>query len=1269
MPQFYLSPSRIARYFYHECERYLRYHATPRDRKKTDGVPDIKWDTSPVRAAILEGGFTWEREIIEKRLKDRVRIAQGKGKVHERAYDISETLKVLPELRPGEAIYQPTLQVPDMFLERYGISPELCEFPPCRPDLVQLMPNIGEPSLKVIDIKASTHLKISHRIQVATYALMLRDVGSANGLKLPLDLGSGGIWLYGGAEPEWFDMRFSILTIEEFFREKLKRILSVPVDELAWHLFFRCEWCEFFAHCKEEAESRRSISLIPYLSIGGRTYLREAPWDSAGSINTLDELERFLEGEGSDVCLDACGSLRAKGDRLRNAVAALKNGEVLCHGGFTLSLPVMENVAVFITVQEDPVTGKVYAAGFRRFKGKEVFGDAVHEEIFIAKNPDDCDRVRKDFLTALFRELSVLHKYNSGKEEWAHKKSMQAYVFDSYELALFSRLLKESLADPGLSEIAVQLLFHFQDTTLAEADEHPDIEVPFPIIVITGVIRQLLALPVPLSLRLPDVLKVLGSSKFDYKLEPSSMFWFELSNVLKSDPIFLVWTKGRMDALDWIRKEISRRLQAAGYVLDGLRERVQPCLFAWPLKFAFSDPLNFSSRELSRLAFIARYESLLSALEIRMQRGLPWPERIQEGISIPVRKEDFDSWKVLSELDSSFVEDAGEFFTFILVPAGEQGERDQMGYDDYRYRKAFYSPANDNIRLARIYRHQVDPQTGNVTHLSLELKEKKSHSRLGRGYEAVIHPRFTDANVDRIIERLYQIDRSPNNEFLSLIRQPRVFARGKSYFHDIAMRSLKAAEASAGFTRSQTSAFNHVLKRRLSLVWGPPGTGKTHFLAKAILSMAKASLDSGKALRIAVTAFTHAAIENLLVEIREHAALFGLDGELDIFKLKYIATSRAQDLAAISEKEVWSIGDGVCVIGGTIYSFYKTGIIGDFPMLVVDEASQMKFGELAMAWGVLAPGGSLVLAGDDLQLPPIMKGAYPEAEDGLPGMHNSIFAYLRARDDQVDSYTRQLTENWRMNNTLSEFPAETLYGQDYQPANENIGSQRISFRDKAVRDLSREERGLCEWIVEPEYPMTLCVLEGIRATVENRAEAELVAMLAKYLREKLINPETGSVYPDSEKGDGEFWRKGLFIVSPHHAQIRAIRRELSTIRRWRGPSFVDTVDKMQGQQSHCVIVSYGVSDVETALGEAEFIYSLNRINVSVSRARSKCIVFLPRPLLEPSFDVLQNQNAVKGLEHMHALLDFCSRRGEEREISLDLLKDGNGGVLTALRAK
>jgi len=203
----------------------------------------------------------------------------------------------------------------------------------------------------------------------------------------------------------------------------------------------------------------------------------------------------------------------------------------------------------------------------------------------------------------------------------------------------------------------------------------------------------------------------------------------------------------------------------------------------------------------------------------------------------------------------------------------------------------------------------------------------------------------------------------------------------------------------------------------------------------------------------------------------------------------------------------------------------------------------------------------------------------------------------------------------------------------------------------------------------PAYPLVLCVLENVQTTIENLVEAALVAEIARELRERLIAPGSGEPYPATEEGDYRFWLHGLFIVSPHHAQIGAIRTLLAGERDWRSPPFVDTVDKMQGQEAEAVIVSYGVSDVETALGEAEFIYSRNRLNVSLTRSRAKCMVFLPRPLLEPPLGLVQSEKAAAGLRHMLDLQEFCRTHGEERTFDLGWM-DGAAGVrLTVLRAR
>jgi hypothetical protein len=135
------------------------------------------------------------------------------------------------------------------------------------------------------------------------------------------------------------------------------------------------------------------------------------------------------------------------------------------------------------------------------------------------------------------------------------------------------------------------------------------------------------------------------------------------------------------------------------------------------------------------------------------------------------------------------------------------------------------------------------------------------------------------------------------------------------------------------------------------------------------------------------------------------------------------------------------------------------------------------------------------------------------------------------------------------------------------------------------------------------------------------------------LRDRLANGN-GALHKDDE----EFFRSGLFVVSPHRAQNRAIRRKLRALRGWSARPFVDTVEKMQGQEAEVVIVSYGVADPEFAVQEAEFIYSLNRLNVAITRARTKTIVCLPAPLLQGSPTVLEVPEAAAGLAYVRDLI-------------------------------
>ena len=230
-----------------------------------------------------------------------------------------------------------------------------------------------------------------------------------------------------------------------------------------------------------------------------------------------------------------------------------------------------------------------------------------------------------------------------------------------------------------------------------------------------------------------------------------------------------------------------------------------------------------------------------------------------------------------------------------------------------------------------------------------------------------------------------------------------------------------------------------------------------------------------------------------------------------------------------------------------------------------------------------------------------------------------------------------------MNSTLTQFSREELYTmtqkdddgqlQSYTPATETVANQRIQILPQTDE--------LLQFILDPEHPMVLCIFEDTECVQENPYEAHLCTTITNAIRTSLLHPE--HPYPTTEEGDSTFWKDGLFIVSPHHVQIREIQRQLKESREWLSKPFVDTVDKMQGQQSEVVLISYGVSDIEKAENEAEFIYNRNRLNVSITRAKSKSIVMLSRQLLTGSAQLLDSEEASLGLLYMQKLETWCQQ--------------------------
>lgn len=1251
----YISPSRLARFYFHECPRYLRYSSVAATARAAEGIPKPPYDESPVTQAILEGGYLWEEEVVGRLLKGRVAVARAKdgAKLRDRQFTLEQTRAALAKLSPGQFLYQPTFQSPPSFYERYGLDPGLVVVPECRPDLITCVEHEGRWLLEVVDVKASPGVKLSHRIQATLYTLLLRELL----LEWQLDdheiSAHAGIWLWQEPQYERFEVRGMQPPLETFLRQEVSPLMQMPADQAPWHVYFRCEWCPYFDHCREQMQETKSVSTLPYLSIHARSFLRQM----TPSVNSLDELRAVLRDAGRAAQLDDCASLRSRRERLQQQLLALEKQEPRPYGGHSLAMPKAEHVRIVLTVQSEPVSGQAYAYGIYAQGLKGLLSDKPINMAAAAPDdrPETLTETRRALVRELHRVLRAVHEHNERHEDWIDKKSLQVYVFDEYERTLLYQVLAESVQDPMVGDPALQLFLYFQQPDVIEASKHPVDEVFFPCVALTPVLRELLALPAEVVYRLHDAAEWLRPMEYAFEYKGDRYLAFELSNQLRSDAIWAAWNKGKTENLERIERDLKARLWAANSVINGVRERLEPkgALFAWPQKFKLPATFDFQHEVLSKLAFVTTYESILGYLATRELRMGPRDEQIQSGQLLQLTYLGDDRFGVHPSQQDVLV-DEDEFPKWLLAHDSTEGQRALLQYGDYANRQAFWAPRNLPLRLAGI--RQVIGSTRSPTReLRLKLKEAKDTAPLRVRQQYLLAERFTDFNSAKVIEALKQADEPAESEFVRLISDPQAYAAPTKIAPAVRSKAIELARKFE-MTPSQLQALERVLDCRLQLIWGPPGTGKTHALALTILCLLAAHQRAGKPLRVLVTAFTHAAIDNCLRKVaRLERELRVVGRQLSIAKIGTTSLAEMDDVECVDKKEAgsWLSSVELPVLGGTVYSIHKAVRPGAAELVVIDEGSQLRVPESTIPVLRVVPGGRLVIAGDHRQLPPIVQGLYPDPETPQPPLHRSIFECLRAQDSD-GQLTSTLLENWRMNEVLCRYPAAQIYQPEYRSANEQIAGRQLGLAGSPRGDL-------WDLLIDPDYPLVVCTLRNVRAAAENRVEADLVSRTAVRLRERLQDRK-GRRYAATTAGDSAFWREGLFIVSPHHAQIAAIRRALSQLRDWQAAPFVGTVDKMQGQECDAVIVSYGVSDPEYALGEQEFIYSVNRLNVAITRARAKTIVFLPQPLVEPPIEAYEDPEVAEGVAFMQGLVWFAEERGEASEYELEA-----GAVLRVLR--
>ena len=361
------------------------------------------------------------------------------------------------------------------------------------------------------------------------------------------------------------------------------------------------------------------------------------------------------------------------------------------------------------------------------------------------------------------------------------------------------------------------------------------------------------------------------------------------------------------------------------------------------------------------------------------------------------------------------------------------------------------------------------------------------------------------------------------------------------------------------------------------LIQGPPGTGKTYTLARIV----KTLLLNGK--KVFVTAPTHTAINNSLnaisKEVPDMSKIVKLGDKHQAEEiLGNTFISRATKLPFSQYLNLSDrLSQSGIVIGATPFALCTPrskkldGWFFDY--VIIDEAAQMS---MPLALAAMTRGQKIIFVGDHKQLDPIMPSG-----TGNWLFSKSIFKYM------VDMYPDNVTmlnRSYRLSESLVRIPSQLFYDGRLKTARNYDNREYLNF------DCSGE----VATILHEQSNEVLYLHHEFDALGRSPYEAKLTASLVSSLLDNGITLEK------------------IAIITPYRAQVREIKKALMLNHIINEDSldavFVDTIERMQGQERDYVIFTLANSNPSEVEDRLEFFYSPNRLNVAITRAKTKCIV-------------------------------------------------------------
>ena len=365
-----------------------------------------------------------------------------------------------------------------------------------------------------------------------------------------------------------------------------------------------------------------------------------------------------------------------------------------------------------------------------------------------------------------------------------------------------------------------------------------------------------------------------------------------------------------------------------------------------------------------------------------------------------------------------------------------------------------------------------------------------------------------------------------------------------------------------GFNEQQIDAVGKgVAAKYLACIQGPPGTGKT----KVISLIAKLLVEDGH--RVLLTSHTHMAINNALNKVAE--------AQVTVAKVVAQGTSKGLDksIPHLEYGNNWKDRpDAGYVIGATPFATCSARLDNfQFDTVIFDESSQVT---LPLAVMAMRKAKRFVFVGDHKQLPPVV------LSDSVLGDY-SIFSRLISGNPDVSV---MLNQTYRMCSELSRWPSKHFYEGKLVSAGLNA--------DRPFSLLSAPRKYID--VLSEEHAFVFIKTPGVNKKHYNQAEATLVVdIIEKAIEAGLNAADVG-------------------VVTPFRSHAKALKSQL---RRKGLPAsntiVTDTVERMQGQEREMIIISLCSSDPQYLGAIAAFFFQAERLNVAITRPKTKLILIGP----------------------------------------------------------